>query len=55
MYEDMEPLFANPVLPILAIALADGVFKDYTTFEEVFAILPPADGALHYLEICESK
>ena len=40
---------------MLAIALADGVFKDYTTFEEIFAIPPPADGALHHLEIHESK
>ncbi|KAI9859031.1 MAG: hypothetical protein M1813_007159 [Trichoglossum hirsutum] len=55
MYEDMASLFANPVLPMLAIALADGAFKDYTTFEEIFAIPPPADGALHYLEIHKSK
>ncbi|KAH0541585.1 hypothetical protein FGG08_003933 [Glutinoglossum americanum] len=55
MYEDMTPLFANPVLPVLAIALADGVFKDYTTFEEIFAIPPPADGSLHHLEIHKDK
>src|SRR5947207_3876131 len=55
MYEDMAPLSANPVLPMLAIALTDGVFKDYTTFEEIFAIPPPADGALHHLEIHKSK
>ena len=55
MYEDMAPLFANPVLPMLDIALTDGVFKDHTTFEEIFAIPPPADGALHHLEIHESK
>lgn len=55
MYEDMAPLFANPVLPMLAIALAHGVFKDYTTFEEIFAIPPPMDGALHHLEIHQSK
>ena len=26
MYQDLEPLFANPVLPLLAIALADHDF-----------------------------
>ena len=51
MYEDMEPLFANPVLLLLAIALADCVFQDYMTFKEVEAIFPPADGSLHYLRI----
>ncbi|KAI9773770.1 MAG: hypothetical protein M1839_002003 [Geoglossum umbratile] len=55
MYEDMAPLFANPVLPMLAIALADGVFKDYTAFEEIFAIRPPVDGALDHLKIHQSK
>ncbi|KIW56900.1 hypothetical protein, variant [Exophiala xenobiotica] len=51
MYEDMQPLYANPVLPLLAIALADGAFQDYLTFEEIEAILPPADGSLHHLRI----
>ena len=51
MYEDMEPLFANPVLPLLAIALADRAFQDYATFEEIEAIPPPADGSLHHLRI----
>ncbi|KAI9774213.1 MAG: hypothetical protein M1839_001759 [Geoglossum umbratile] len=55
MYEDITPLFANPVLPMLAIALADGVFKDYTTFEEGFATPPPADGSLYHLKIHKSK
>ncbi|KAI9776699.1 MAG: hypothetical protein M1839_009426 [Geoglossum umbratile] len=36
-------------------SLADGAFKDYTTFEEIFAIPPPADGSLHHLEIREDK
>lgn len=53
MYEDMEPLFANPVLPLLATALADNVFQDYRTFEEIEAIPPPADGSLHHLRIKE--
>lgn len=51
MYEDMEPLYANPVLPLLAIALADRVFQDYRTVEEIEAIPPPADGSLHHLRI----
>ena len=51
MYEDMEPLFANPVLPLLAIALADHAFRDYQTFEDIEAIPPPADGSLHHLRI----
>lgn len=51
MYEDMEPLFANPVLPLLAIAFADEAFQDYSTFEEIEAIPPPADGSLHHLRI----
>lgn len=44
----MEPSFISPVLPLLAIALIDGAFQDYTTFEEIGAIPPPADGFLHY-------
>ena len=51
MYEDMEPLYANPVLPFLAIALADDAFQDYHTFEEIFAIPPPFDGTLFELRI----
>ncbi|KAJ4502326.1 hypothetical protein HRR76_005404 [Exophiala dermatitidis] len=51
MYEDMQPLYANPVLPLLAIALADGAFQDYLTFEEIEAIPPPVDGSLHQLRI----
>lgn len=51
MYEDMEPLFANPVLPLLVIALVDEAFQDYNTFEEIEAIPPPADGSLHHLRI----
>ena len=51
MYEDMEPLFANPVLPLLAIALADEAFQDYGTFEEIEAIPPPGDGSLHHIRI----
>jgi len=35
------PLLFNPILFILAIALASGAFKHYHTAEEVFAIEPP--------------
>lgn len=51
MYEEMEPLSANPVLPLMAIALADNAFQDYGSFEEIEAIPPPADGFLHHLRI----
>ena len=47
----MEPLFANPVLLLLAIALADRAFQDYTIFEDIEAIFPPADGSLYHLRI----
>lgn len=51
MYEDMEPLFANPILPLLAIALAYDVFRDYSNSAEIEAIPPPQDGYLHHLRI----
>jgi hypothetical protein len=51
LYEDMQPLFANPVLPLLAIALADDIFMDYHSFEDIEAVPPPADGSLHHLRI----
>ncbi len=51
MYEGIEPLFANPVLPLLAIALADHAFQDYGSFKEIEAILLPPDGSLHHLRI----
>ena len=47
----MEPLFANSVLPLLAIALADLAFQDYATFEEIETIPPPADRSLYHLRI----
>ena len=49
----MQPLFANPVLPLLAIALADDAFQDYRTFEEIEAIPPPTDESLYHLRIRE--
>jgi hypothetical protein len=53
MYEDMQPLYANPILPFLAVAIADNAFQDYDTVEEIFAIPPPFDGTLHELRIKE--
>ncbi|RHZ51665.1 uncharacterized protein CDV56_103977 [Aspergillus thermomutatus] len=53
MYEDMEPLFANPVLPLLAIALANHAFQDYDTFEAIEAIPPREDGLLTYIRFKE--
>jgi hypothetical protein len=35
------PLLFNPILFILAIALASGIFKHYYTANEIFAIEPP--------------
>ena len=51
MYENMEPLFANPILLLLAIALADDAFRDYSNFAEIEAISPSQDGSLHHLRI----
>ena len=51
MYEDIKPLFANPVLSLLAIALADYVFQNYGFFEEIETILLFSDGFLHHLRI----
>ena len=51
MYEDIEPLFINLVLPLLAIALADQAFQDYSTFKEIENIPPPENGSLHHLRI----
>ena len=47
----MEPLYANPILPFLAVALVDEAFQDYHTFEEIFAIPAPSDGTLFILHI----
>jgi hypothetical protein len=51
MYEDMEPLFANPTLPFLAITLAQDAFQDYNSYDEIFAIPPPEDGIPYPLRI----
>jgi hypothetical protein len=51
----MQPLYANPVLPFLAPALADGVFKDYKTWEEIKQIPPPPKGFPMGLDILPEK
>ena len=55
MHEDLEPrpLFCNPVLTILARAIADDAFKDYRTAEELLDIDPP-NGEMHHLHLNES-
>ncbi|KAH8797645.1 hypothetical protein F5884DRAFT_874658, partial [Xylogone sp. PMI_703] len=50
LYEDIEPLFANPVLPFLAIALAFDAFQDYHTQESIFDILPPRRGTVKVIK-----
>ncbi|OJD27770.1 hypothetical protein ACJ73_00840 [Blastomyces percursus] len=43
MAEDIEslPLYLNPVLEPLAICLARGLFRDFKTADEIFALEPP--------------
>lgn len=45
---DPRPLFCNPVLMILARAIADNTFRDYSTIEELLEIEPPKD-EIYYL------
>jgi hypothetical protein len=47
----MKSLFANSVLLLLTIALADNVFQDYRTFEEIEAISSSANESLYHLRI----
>jgi hypothetical protein len=49
VYEGMEPLYANPVLSLLAIALADDAFADHRTFAEVERIPSPKEGSMYLL------
>ncbi|KAH0542349.1 hypothetical protein FGG08_003287 [Glutinoglossum americanum] len=50
IYEKTDTLLVNPVLFLLAIALADNAFRDYSTLEEILAIEPPADEDLYHIE-----
>jgi len=49
VHEGLEPrpLFYNPVLTMLARAIADQAFRDYSTMEELLAIEPPEDEIYH--------
>ncbi|KAL2050086.1 hypothetical protein ABVK25_009696 [Lepraria finkii] len=49
VHEGLEPrpLFCNPVLTMLARAIADNAFRDYSTMEELFDIEPPEDKMYH--------
>ena len=42
-----RPLFCNPVLIMLARAIADQAFRDYSTMEELLAIEPLEDEMYH--------
>jgi len=50
VHEGLEPrpLFYNLVLTMLARAIADYVFRDYSTIEELLEIEPPED-EIYYL------
>ena len=49
VYEGLEPrpLFYNPILTILARAIADNAFRDYHIIEELFDIEFPEDEIYH--------
>ncbi|KAI9773400.1 MAG: hypothetical protein M1840_007615 [Geoglossum simile] len=50
IYEKTDTLLVNPVLFLLAIALADNAFRDYCTLEEILAIEPPTDDNFFHVE-----
>jgi Protein of unknown function (DUF3435) len=50
IYEKTDTLLVNPVLFVLAIALASNAFRDYSTLEEILAIEPPAGEDLFHVE-----
>ena len=49
VHEGLEPrpLFYNPVLTMLARAIADHTFRDYSTIEELLEIEPREDEMYH--------
>ncbi len=49
VHEGLEPrpLFCNPVLTMLARAIADNAFRDYSNMEELLEIEPPEDEMYH--------
>jgi hypothetical protein len=50
IYEKTDTLLVNSVLYLLAIALADNAFRDYSTLEEILAIELQTDEDLCYIE-----
>jgi hypothetical protein len=54
LYEDMEPLFANPLLPFLAIAIANNAFRDYDSPERIFELPAPRRGTVTILKFKNS-
>lgn len=51
MHKGLEPrpLFCNPILLMLALAVADNLFRDYSTLEEIFKIKPLPEGEMYHL------
>jgi hypothetical protein len=47
----MEPLYANPIIPVLAITIVDEAFQDYQTVKDIFKIPVPPDGIPFELRI----
>ena len=49
VHEGLEPrpLFCNPVLTMLARAIAENAFRDYSTMEELLEIEPPENEMYH--------
>jgi hypothetical protein len=52
VYEGLEPqpLLINPLLPMLAMCIGSGAFRDYTTVDELFSIPPPPEGEVQVLQ-----
>ena len=51
----MKPLYANPVLSLLAAIIMYDMFKDYKIYDEVFIILSSLNEMLHHLQIIQKK
>ncbi|PGH00186.1 hypothetical protein AJ79_08291 [Helicocarpus griseus UAMH5409] len=52
LYEGFRarPLLLNPILPLLAMCLAWGLFRDYTTDNEILDIQAPLEGEVYLIE-----
>ena len=51
MYENIQLLFANPILSLLTIVLTNQIFQNYVIFEEIEVIFLFTNGFLHYFQI----